>query len=192
MATPTSAYGPRFDEAVALAVTDFRARYRKNTTVPYITHLFAVTALVGEYGGDEDQLIAAVLHDWLEDVPGAHPHLLEVRFGARVRKLVEDLSDSVGEPKPPWRARKEGYVAALRNKPAELKLISAADKLHNCQTIRRDHKAVGEAIWARFSGRREGTIWYYQAVAEAIAHDWPHPLAERLADEVAGLGADGP
>lgn len=188
MSEPIAAYSSRFDDAVALAVTDFRVRYRKNTGIPYITHLFAVTGLVGEYGGDEDQLIAAVLHDWLEDVPGAHPHLLETRFGPRVRRLVEALSDSVGTPKPPWRARKEAYIAKLRAEPAELKLISAADKLHNCQCIRRDHQAVGESVWQRFSGGRSGTLWYYEAVAEALSSGWDHPLGVRLGVEVGQLG----
>lgn len=190
MTLPAPAYGARFDDAVALAVSDFRARYRKHTTTPYITHLFAVTAIVGEYGGDEDQLIAAVLHDWLEDVPGAHPHVLERRFGPRVRKLIDALSDSVGTPKPPWRARKEAYIAHLRGQPAELKLISAADKLHNCQCIRRDLAELGDEVWKRFSGSRSGTLWYYLAVSEALSEGWDHPLAVRLAGEVATLLAE--
>lgn len=178
------AYGERFDRAVARAVADFRSVRRKGTAIPYVTHLFAVASLVGEYGGDEEQLSAAVLHDWLEDVPGADVAVLEREFGPRVARLVAGLSDSVGHPKPPWRARKEQYLAHLRAEPAELKLISAADKLHNCQCIRRDHAELGEAVWARFSGGRAGTLWYYDAVADALLVGWSHPLGHRLRDEV--------
>lgn len=186
----TAAYSDRFDAAVALAVNDFRSTVRKGTSVAYVTHLFAVTCLVGEYGGDEDQLIAAMLHDWLEDIEGADPEVLEARFGPRVRRLVEGLSDSVEHPKPPWRPRKEAYLAHLRGAPSDLKLISAADKLHNAQCIRRDFATVGTTVWSRFTAGREGTLWYYQQVAEALKNDWPHPLALRLSQEVTALQAD--
>ncbi len=180
-------YSERFDAAVALAVRDFRNTYRKGTSIPYITHLFAVATTVGEHGGDEDQLIAAVLHDWLEDVEGASATALEAQFGARVRTLVEGLSDSFTHPKPAWKERKVAYVGRLSTKPPELKLISAADKIHNCQCIRRDFATHGEDLWRRFSGGREGTLWYYRAVAEALGTDWQHPLVDRLRQEVRGL-----
>ena len=190
MSSPAPRYSPRLDEAVALAVADFRHHVRKGTSIPYITHLFSVMSLVGEYGGDEDQLIAAVLHDWLEDVKGAHPQFLEDRFGPRVRRLVLGLTDTMEHPKPPWRARKEAYLAHLGSEPAELKLISAADKLHNCQTIRMDLAAIGDAVWQRFSGGKDGSLWYYQQVAIAIAHDWDHPLSRRLTREVGAMTAE--
>lgn len=180
----TPAYSEAFDRAVARAVADFRGVRRKGTSIPYVTHLFAVAALVGEHGGDEEQLIAAVLHDWLEDVPGATPAALEAEFGPRVGRLVVGLSDSVGHPKPPWRPRKEAYLAHLREAPAELKLISAADKLHNCWSIRRDLATVGGELWGRFTAGRDGTLWYYDAVAVALGHGWPHPLARQLRAEV--------
>ncbi len=190
MAQRHDAYGEGFDRAVALAVADFRAIRRKGSDVPYVTHLFAVASLVGEYGGDEEQMSAAVLHDWLEDVPGAERSTLEERFGARVAGLVAALSDSVGHPKPPWRQRKERYLAHLRVAPAELKLISAADKLHNCLSIRRDFAEVGDSLWGRFTGGRDGTLWYYDAVAIALADEWSHPLSIRLRVEVDALLAE--
>lgn len=190
MADARDAYGEGFDRAVALAVADFRGIRRKGSDVPYVTHLFAVASLVGEYGGDEDQMAAAVLHDWLEDVPGAERFTLEARFGPRVAGLVAGLSDSVGHPKPPWRERKERYLEHLRVAPAELKLISAADKLHNCLSIRRDLGDVGDQLWGRFTGGRDGTLWYYDAVASALAADWSHPLSARLRVEVDGLLRD--
>lgn len=180
----------RFERAVALAVRAFRGKTRKGTTIPYTTHLFAVTSFVGEYGGDEEQMIAAVLHDYLEDVRGANPDELEREFGPRVRGLVEGLTDTMVHPKPAWRARKETYIATLADKPAELKLISAADKLHNCMAIRRDYATHGEVLWSRFSGGRDGTLWYYRSVVGALRTGWNHDLATRLAGEVRALHLD--
>lgn len=184
-------YTPRFDAAAAFAIAAFRQHQRKASHVPYITHLFGVCALVGEYGGDEDQMIAALLHDWLEDVQGATPEELTERFGERVSRMVAALSDSAapppGEKKPDWRPRKEAYLAHLRDAPADVKLISCADKLHNCQTIRADHDRVGDAVFTRFTGRRDGTLWYYDAVCHALGHGWQSPLLGRLRREVDGL-----
>jgi len=181
------AYTPRLDDAVGFALAEFRGTVRKGTTIPYASHLLQVLVYVAESGGDEDQLCAAVLHDWLEDIQGARREVLAERFGERVAVLVEGLSDSVGHPKPPWRARKERYLAQLRHEPPELRLISTADKLHNAQCIRRDLAALGPAIWERFSGHREGTLWYYDSVVHALGHGWTHPLWERLRDEVHAL-----
>ncbi len=184
-------YSERFDRAVAMAVRDFRGIRRKGSSIPYVTHLFAVTAIVGEHGGDEDQLIAALLHDWLEDVEGADPDALELAFGPRVRRLVVALSDAVAvRPKPPWQARKEAFVARIRSEPGEVKLVCAADKLHNVQSLRRELKAHGLGTLDRFNGGREGTLWYYRAVAEALADGWSHPILDELADAVTALHAD--
>lgn len=182
-----AAYSERFDRAVALAVRDFRDITRKATSIPYVTHLFAVTARVGEEGGDEDQLIAAVLHDWLEDVRGATAEALEAEFGERVANMVVALSDTTEFPKPPWRARKEAYIAQLRGKPAEVKLVSCCDKHHNARTIVRDLRAAGPESLDRFTGGREGTLWYYAAVAEALGHGWHAPVLDDLRDQVAEM-----
>lgn len=181
------AYSERFDAAVALAIDAFRSHYRKTTRIPYVTHLLSVCATVGEYGGDEDQMIAAVLHDWLEDVPGADPRVLEDRFGARVRMLVEALTDTVEHPKPPWRPRKERYLALLRDEPADVKLISAADKLHNVRSILRDHHDIGDAVFDRFSAKKHETLWYFRAVCEALGANWRHAVLDELRDAVADL-----
>lgn len=184
---PTALYSPRLDDAVSFALDAFRTRVRKGTRIPYATHLLQVMVTVAEHGGDEDQCIAAILHDWLEDIEGAQESVLSARYGARVARLVVALSDSTRHPKPPWRARKEQYLVHLRAAPEEVKLISAADKLHNCQCIRRDLASVGPEVWERFSAAREGTLWYYEAAADALADGWPHPLSRRLAEEVAAL-----
>ncbi len=183
----TSAYSSSFDEAVALAVDAFRPILRKSTRVPYITHLFAVTALVGENGGDEEQMIAAMLHDYLEDIPGATAAELERRFGARVTRIVVALSDTMEHPKPPWRERKEAYLAVLAAKPAEIKLVCAADKLHNCRCIVRDVRTHGPGVFERFRGRHDGTLWYYAELVRALGVGWSHPLLDELREAVAEL-----
>ncbi|MEM9071922.1 MAG: HD domain-containing protein [Myxococcota bacterium] len=188
-ATENPQYSERVDEALVLAASAFRTHIRKGSGVPYLTHLLQVMATVGEFGGDEDQLIAAILHDYLEDIEEASADDLEARFGARVRRLVEALSDSTVIPKPPWRARKEHYLAHLRDAPADVKLISAADKLHNARSILRDLQTLGDALWERFTGRKEGTLWYYAEVVEALAHEWTHPLLDELRGVVEAVHA---
>jgi len=183
-------YSSRLDEALTLAADAFRTKVRKGTGVPYVTHLLQVMVTVGEHGGDEEQMIAAVLHDYLEDIRDASEDHLRERFGDRVARLVVALSDATTHPKPSWKERKESYVAALRDEPGELKLISAADKLHNAQSIRRDLAVVGDAIWDRFTATREQTLWYYCAVVEALAEGWDHPLLDELRAEVEALHRD--
>lgn len=185
-----SAYSGRFDDAVAFALDAFRDIYRKGKSVPYMTHLLSVTALVGEAGGDEDQLCAAVLHDAVEDVPGCTPEIIEARFGGRVSRMVVALSDSVNEqPKPPWKARKDRYLAHLRDMPHDVKLVSAADKLHNARCIRQDLQREGVASMDRFTGGRDGTVWYYRAVTGALGAGWSHWLVDELDAEVTRIEA---
>lgn len=182
-------YSERLDRAVALVTEAFRTHYRKGSGVPYLTHLFQVMVTVGEYGGDEDQMIAALLHDYLEDVKGATGEELEERFGPRVRRLVEQLSDTTEHPKPPWRERKVTYLDELRYEPAELKLISASDKLHNARSILRDLHLIGEELWERFTGKKDGSLWYYEAVVDALGEGWSHPILEELRETVDAIRA---
>jgi len=185
-----SAYGPRVGEALKFAADAFHDRLRKGSGVPYLTHLLSVATLVMEHGGDEDQIVAAVLHDYLEDIPGAEQAELERRFGARVGRLVLALSDATdANAKEAWRPRKERYLAHLSAAPAEVKLVSAADKLHNARSIEADHRRVGEAVFDRFTGGREGTLWYYREVVAALSVDFEHPLVEEVRRAVASLHA---
>jgi (p)ppGpp synthase/HD superfamily hydrolase len=174
------AYTTKLDQAMALATDSFRGIYRKGTKIPYLTHLMSVAAMVGEGGGDEEQMIAALLHDYLEDIDGSSREILVDRYGERVARLVVALSDSTTHPKPPWRERKEKYIRHLEDEPDEVKLISAADKLHNCRSIVRDHKAKGDEIFSRFTGKKSGTLWYYRALLPALAKGWGHPLLDEL------------
>lgn len=175
--------GPRFDAALVLASELHRTQVRKESGVPYVAHLLAVCALAIEHGADEDQAIAAVLHDAVED-QGGLPTAARIReqFGARVHDLVMALTDAVVTPKPPWRARKEAYLAHLRHVPADVLLISAADKVHNARAIVEDHAAVGPALWQRFSGGREGTLWYYRELAKVFAERGPRRLGGLLGE----------
>src|ERR1700681_4965531 len=165
--------GPRFLRAFRFAAKKHAKQTRKASTIPYIGHLMGVASLVLEAGGDEDLAIAALLHDVVEDCGGA-PMLREVRrrFGARVAKIVDGCTDADTDPKPPWRQRKETYIARLKKEDAETRLVSAADKLNNVRSILSDYRAVGESVWSRFAGGREGTLWYYRTLRE-VFHQQP-------------------
>jgi GTP pyrophosphokinase len=173
--------GPRFCRAFLFAAAKHAGQTRKASSVPYIAHLMGVTSLVLEYGGDEDQAIAALLHDVVEDCGGV-PMLNEVRrrFGARVAKLVEGCTDSFTEPKAPWRERKENYIGHLKEADSETRLVSAADKLNNVRSIISDYREVGESIWSRFNGGREGTLWYYRSLLEEFRRGKPNRLMREL------------
>lgn len=157
----------RFEEALIFSTRLHQGQTRKGKDLPYISHLLAVTALVFQDGGDEDEVIAALLHDAVEDQGGLET-LAEIRrrFGERVAMIVEGCSDSMGAPKPPWLERKTAYLAHLATAPAEVRRVSLADKLHNARTILADLEEYGEGTWLRFNGGREGSLWYYQALLE--------------------------
>ncbi|MFZ0902156.1 MAG: HD domain-containing protein [Candidatus Sulfotelmatobacter sp.] len=169
--------GPRFLRAFLFAAEKHTGQVRKASTTPYIAHLMGVSSLALEFGGDEDMAIAALLHDVVEDCGGA-PMLKAVkrRFGSRVAKIVDGCTDSDRDPKPPWRERKETYIRHLKSADADTKLVSAADKLHNVRSILSDYREVGESIWARFNGGREGTLWYYRALLKEFQRGKPNRL----------------
>jgi (p)ppGpp synthase/HD superfamily hydrolase len=179
--------GPRFLRAFNFAAEKHAGQTRKASTIPYIAHLMGVASLALEFGGDEDMAIAALLHDVVEDCGGT-PVLKEVRrkFGSRVAKIVDGCTDSDVEPKPPWRGRKEAYIQHLKSADAETRLVSAADKLNNVRSILSDHREVGESVWERFHGGREGTLWYYRALLEEFLRQ-PGRLIRELEIAVAEL-----
>jgi (p)ppGpp synthase/HD superfamily hydrolase len=178
----------RYADALAFTAAAHREQTRKGTAIPYLSHLMSVSALVLEYGGDEDQAIAGLLHDAIEDQGGvAMETQIRDRYGDRVAQIVRACTDSDVEPKPPWRARKEAYLATLRDKGDDALLVSQCDKLHNATAILEDARTIGPAIWDRFTGKRDGTIWYYQSLAAIFAERRPGPLAERFARIVSGM-----
>ena len=180
-------YSDRLDRALVLAADSFRHVDRKGSGVPYLTHLLAVMVTVAEHGGNEDQMISAVLHDYLEDIDGTTPEGLREQFGETVANYVVALSDAFVRPKPPWINRKRSYLARLVSEPADVKLISAADKLHNASSILRDHGRIGEAIFDRFSAEKDEVLWYYREVVVALGQGWSHPLLDELERKVAEL-----
>jgi GTP pyrophosphokinase len=172
----------RFREALVYAAELHGAQFRKGSGAPYVAHLLGVTAIVLEYGGSEDEAIAALLHDAVED-QGGQPTLLEIQrhFGTRVAQIVEACTDADTIPKPPWQARKEKYLAHLASADAGVCLVSTADKLYNLRTIVEDYRALGEAIWPRFTAGKDGTLWYYREVTRVLRQAWGGPLVEELA-----------
>ncbi len=171
----------RFDEAFRYAHSLHRDQTRKGTSIPYISHLMTVAALVVEHGGNEDQAIAALLHDAVEDQGGAETLAkIGTDFGDAVAAIVSDCTDAWTEPKPPWRARKEAYLAALPGKPAQSLLVSLADKTHNAEAILFDYRVLGDRLWGRFNGGADGTRWYYSALADVFSDAMPGPLSDRL------------
>ena len=173
--------GPRFHRAFLFAAEKHSGQTRKASTIPYIAHLMGVASLVLEAGGDEDLAIAALLHDVVEDCGGA-PMLKEVRrrFGARVAKVVDGCTDAYAIPKPPWRDRKENYIRHLKNEGPDTRLVSAADKLNNVRSILSDYRAVGESIWSRFNGGRDGTLWYYRTLRDVFLQHKPNRITRDL------------
>jgi hypothetical protein len=182
-------YSERLDRALVMAAASFRTRVRKGSSIPYVTHLLQVMVTVAEHGGDEDQMIAALLHDYLEDIPGASREHLAEAFGEDVASMVERLSDSTGQPKPPWEPRKRRYLAGLRTETPRVKLISAADKLHNARSILRDFRTIGDEVFDRFAASREQTLWYYRQAVAALGEGWAHPLLDELREVVGTLHA---
>lgn len=171
----------RFQAALVYATQLHANQRRKGSDTPYIAHLLSVAALVLEDGGDEDQAIAALLHDAIEDQGGA-PTREEIRrrFGDRVTAIVDGCTDADTVPKPPWRERKERYIAHLASAPPEVRRVSAADKLHNARAVLADYRRLGEELWSRFRGGKEGTLWYYRAIVEAFRAVEVTPLVAEL------------
>jgi (p)ppGpp synthase/HD superfamily hydrolase len=180
--------GPRFLRAFEFAAEKHKYQTRKASTIPYIAHLMGVASLVLESGGDEDLAIAALLHDVVEDCGGA-PMLKEVRrrFGSRVAKVVNGCTDADTYPKPPWRERKENYIDRLREEDADTRLVSAADKLNNVRSILSDYREIGESVWSRFHGKREGTLWYYRTLRDEFLRDKPNRVTRDFALAVSKL-----
>lgn len=172
---------PRFEDALVFAHRLHAQQLRKGTAIPYISHLLAVASIVLEYGATEEEAIAALLHDAIEDQGGAAVREeIRRRFGDRVVEIVNGCSDADVMPKPPWQERKEAYIAHLRSASPSVLLVSTADKLHNARTILADYRTLGEALWERFTGGKEGTLWYYRTLVEILRTVYPSPLVEEL------------
>lgn len=178
----------RFEEALVYAARLHAAQPRKISGVPYLSHLLGVASIALEFGADEDEAIAALLHDAVEDQGGAATREeIRRRFADRVTAIVDGCTDTEITPKPPWPDRKLAYIAGLEASDASVRLVSAADKLHNVRTIITAYRERGEEIWPCFQGKRAGTLWYYRALVDAYRRFEPHPLVDELACAVAEL-----
>ena len=155
------AFSHRFEQALVLAHQLHADQVRKGTQIPYVAHLLAVTSIVIENGGSEDEAIAALLHDAIEDQGGSKTRAeIRRRFGDNVVAIVDGCTDTDRFPKPPWRKRKEEYIEHVRHASSSVRLVSLADKLHNARSILADYRVVGESLWKRLTGVKEGTLWY--------------------------------
>ena len=184
--TPANRWA-RLVDAAALAFRIHAGQLRKGTTTPYVSHLLAVAAIVLEHGGDEDQACAALLHDAVEDGGVEWEAAIRDGFGPRVAGIVRACTDADTQPKPPWRARKEAYLAHLEGEGPDALLVSAADKLHNARAIVSDLRTHGPGMFSRFNAGQEGTLWYYGALAAVFGRRLPGPLARELSDAVAQM-----
>ncbi len=181
----------RLPEAFAFTIKIHTGQLRKGTAVPYFAHLLGVCALVITDGGDEDEAIAALLHDAVEDQGGLETlNEIRRRFGDRVADIVDGCTDSYTVPKPPWRQRKERYLDHLPHATREVQRVSLADKLDNARSILMDLRQHGDAVWRRFRGGRDGTLWYYRSLVKAFRYEGTM-LAEfeRVVQEIEALVA---
>jgi (p)ppGpp synthase/HD superfamily hydrolase len=158
---------PRFEDALAHACKVHAGMMRKGTSIPYVSHVLGAASIALEHGATEDEAIGALLHDAAEDAGGA-PVIDEIRtlFGSAAADIVAGCSDTFETPKPEWRKRKEDYIARLASASSSVRLVSASDKLHNVRAIISDYRQIGDTLWSRFNGGREGTLWYYRALAD--------------------------
>jgi (p)ppGpp synthase/HD superfamily hydrolase len=181
---------PRFEEALAFAAELHAEQRRKGTDIPYISHLLAVAGLVLEHGGSEDEAIAALLHDAVEDQGGLQTlDLIRNKFGDEVALIVDACTDAHTQPKPPWKERKQAYIDAIPHKPEAARRVSLADKVHNARSILADVRVHGDGFWARFSASKADSIWYYRELVRAFRKTGPLGLAEELDRVVAEIEA---
>jgi (p)ppGpp synthase/HD superfamily hydrolase len=181
----------RFSEALGGAADLHAKQSRKGTTIPYIAHLLGVASIALHHNADEDEAIAALLHDAIEDAPldlGANwvRNWLRFRFGERVLSIVEGCTDADVTPKPAWHVRKEAYVARVLKEPASVVLVSASDKLHNATAILADYRELGEKLWKRFDkdAGKSGVIGYHRGLVSAYKATGSHPRLVRELDAV--------
>lgn len=184
----------RFTNALTLAANIHRLQARRGTQVPYMAHILGVASIALEHAANEDEAIAAVLHDAIEDAPkrlgasGVRGAIGE-RFGADVLKIVEGCTDTDILPKPPWRRRKEQYVRRIAHEDASTLLVSASDKLHNVRAILSDFRAEGIDVFDRFNKEAgvDATIGYYRGLVIAFRarnKGLKDPRLPRLLDEL--------
>jgi (p)ppGpp synthase/HD superfamily hydrolase len=172
---------PRFDQALHYAVLIHAGQQRKGTEIPDLAHLLGVASIALEHGANEDEVIGALLHDAGEDAGGrGRIEDIRHRFGDAVADIIDGCTDAVVVPKPEWRKRKEDYIAHILTASPSVRLVSASDKLHNARAILRDYRQHGEKLWSRFTGGKEGNLWYYRSLVKAFSQVDRNELVEEL------------
>lgn len=165
--TEKSKLSTRFEQALVYATQVHATQVRKGGDIPYVSHLLSVAALVLEDGGDEDEAIAGLLHDAVEDGGSAEiREAILVKFGERVVSIVDGCTESCTIPKSPWRDRKLRYIEQMGHASPSVLRVSMADKLHNARSILADRDREGEAVWDKFKGGKAGTLWFYRSLLE--------------------------
>ena len=159
----------QFSQALQLAHRLHQNQTRKSGKVPYVSHLMGVSAIVLRYGGTEEEAIAALLHDAVEDQGGQKTlEMIRNQFGDTIAHIVDGCSDSNTTPKPPWKERKLNYIAHLRTTDENTLIVAASDKLYNAEDCIRTYAEIGEGLWDMFTPPREDTKWYYHSLAEVF------------------------
>jgi GTP pyrophosphokinase len=185
----------RFQYALSYAAQLHREQLRKGSETPYVAHLLGVASIALCHGANEEEAIAALLHDAVEDQGGAATREeIRKRFGEEVARIVDGCTDTDVTPKPPWRQRKEAYIRHVRDASASVRLVSASDKVDNARAILSDYRQCGESVWDRFQGGKDGTLWYYRSLIEAFTAAGINPLVEelgRIVSEIERMAATG-
>lgn len=179
----------RIAQALALAVEAHDGQKRKGTTIPYIAHPMGVASIALEHGADEDQAMAALLHDAVEDGGVQYSQRIRNQFGDRVADIVAGCTDGVPDEngrKAPWKERKVSYITHLRQASDDVLLVSGADKLHNARAIVEDLLRIGPKVFDRFTATKEQTIWYYETLASVFANRGT-PISQALTDTVSRM-----
>lgn len=191
-------YTERFSHALVAASELHRDQVRKGTTIPYVSHLLGTCTIAMEHGANEDQAIAALLHDVLEDVPGDAARARVAGFGAEVLRIVEACTDGLAGKKGAWRGRKEQYLDRLAHEDAAVLLVSASDKLHNARSLLADLQAVGPELWIRFTVKDpDQQLWYYRSLVAAYRGNPAHDAAlvrelNESVEQIARLSGQAP
>jgi (p)ppGpp synthase/HD superfamily hydrolase len=189
----------RYTCAVDHARIAHAAQLRKSSNIPYIYHLLGVSSLVLEFGGDEDQAIAGLLHDCIEDCGEIHGAIIRAQFGDAVADIVEACTDGSAESKKnaahdpeakkrDWLARKQAYIQHLEQAPEAVLLVSACDKLHNARAIVQDLETpgVGIKVFERFTGGQQGSLGYYHSLSQLFTRRGckPAPVFDAVVDRM--------
>jgi (p)ppGpp synthase/HD superfamily hydrolase len=180
--------GPRFVRAVEWSSSLHAHQCRKGTASPYLSHPLTVAALVLEHGGSETQVIAALLHDVIEDV-GVKPKKIRRRFGRKVARIVVACTEPRSSKKQAastWRARKEHTIALLADPATSRPVlrVKAADALANARSVVAELRRIGPETWLRFNAGAVDQLWYYRSLAIVLVQRLPGALTDELRSTV--------